>query len=821
MRNLKRALSMALAAVMLVGMMVFGASAAEYRDNATIAHEEAVDVLTALDVVGGDENGDYRPDSTLTRAEFCVMIANALTGSKFEKALFEGTATPFTDVQGHWGAAYIAYCYSVGVIAGTSATTFSPDATLTAAQAEAILLSALGYNKNNEFGANGQFELNVTSWAQRAGLTKGLSVSASAGISRDNTAQLIFNALVNTTPVGYSSLTQAYYTLGSSAVGGVVYSGDLLDPDVSLKGNGSVDDYYNNYYDRTLGFTNFGLQYGGGNGGVSYDDFGRPGHTWISNNDANIGTYANTPVLVYTASVKADKLEKDLKGYDLNTETSYYVDGAENHNASGAADIAKMSGNGTSLEIYANKQGIVTEVVAVNTYLAYATADYDENDETLSIDLIDGTVTLNDSNLSNDDFAVSTYNEDDYLLVNVAESSDGNSYVVKSVSPANVLSESTVSIVTSGKDITIDGTKYTFNDNAAGSKDKAGNGEAGSTSVIAIDGIDIKAGNVYDVLLDDYGYVIGVKENTNQVTIDDYVFIKDAAENGFDKIAKLVFMDGTSETVTVGRTAAPSGELTDVGRIGSAVGDGVLAAGNFATYRIRGNAYDLTYVDTYTSSKGIDPANGARPIGGVTNPGNAKTVFVAKDVAYNGVTNAPKVDADATVYYTLTKAGYLEAVYTGVAGKTVTTAEDLVYVLGTNPSVGKDADGISFYVYDVIMNGAKTTLSTSTTVNNIGLYIIESYTDGYADLKLANGDEYKIGAVSVAYKDGTLSTDKGAYTLADDVQVFTVDGATVKTINATGINAQVDKGFNTVTFVLSSANNDAKAIIVYLVKPQQ
>ena len=149
MRNLKRALSLALAAAMLISLMVVGASAADYGDAAQVSQTEAVEVLTGLGVVGGDQNGNFNPTATLTRAEFCVMIANALTGGNFDQTLFSGTDTPFTDVAGHWGAGYIAYCYSNGIVAGTSATTFSPDSTLTAAQAAAILLMALGYNQNN------------------------------------------------------------------------------------------------------------------------------------------------------------------------------------------------------------------------------------------------------------------------------------------------------------------------------------------------------------------------------------------------------------------------------------------------------------------------------------------------------------------------------------------------------------------------------------------------------------------------------------------------------------------------------------------------
>ena len=53
MRNLKRALSLALAAAMLISLMVVGASAASYGDQDQVSQTEAVDVLTGLGIVGG------------------------------------------------------------------------------------------------------------------------------------------------------------------------------------------------------------------------------------------------------------------------------------------------------------------------------------------------------------------------------------------------------------------------------------------------------------------------------------------------------------------------------------------------------------------------------------------------------------------------------------------------------------------------------------------------------------------------------------------------------------------------------------------------
>ena len=57
MNNLKRILSLALASVMVIGMMVVGASAAEFNDGADINNNDAVDTLVALNVIGGYDDG--------------------------------------------------------------------------------------------------------------------------------------------------------------------------------------------------------------------------------------------------------------------------------------------------------------------------------------------------------------------------------------------------------------------------------------------------------------------------------------------------------------------------------------------------------------------------------------------------------------------------------------------------------------------------------------------------------------------------------------------------------------------------------------------
>ena len=83
MRNLKRALSLALAAMMLIGMMVVSAGAAskDFTDKDEITHTEAVNTLVALNVIAGKGDGSaFDPTGTLTRAEMAKLVTYVLNG---------------------------------------------------------------------------------------------------------------------------------------------------------------------------------------------------------------------------------------------------------------------------------------------------------------------------------------------------------------------------------------------------------------------------------------------------------------------------------------------------------------------------------------------------------------------------------------------------------------------------------------------------------------------------------------------------------------------------------------------------------------------
>ena len=75
MNNLKRILSLALASVMVIGMMVVGASATSYPDDENIVNKEAVDTLQALGIMKGDDKGNFNPTNSLKRCEAVKMLA--------------------------------------------------------------------------------------------------------------------------------------------------------------------------------------------------------------------------------------------------------------------------------------------------------------------------------------------------------------------------------------------------------------------------------------------------------------------------------------------------------------------------------------------------------------------------------------------------------------------------------------------------------------------------------------------------------------------------------------------------------------------------
>ena len=184
---------------------------AAFTDAADISQTEAVDMLTALGVIDGYEDGSFRPDVTVTRAEMAKMIYVIRNGGSDVVTQYEGYTTPFTDVEnvGHWAKGYIAYCYANGIISGKSATSFDPDATVTGTEAAKMALVLLGYDPAKAGLEGSAWATNTINLATKKDLFQNYGISISGGCDRQYAAQLLYNTLWAGT-VQWSSDAEGY-----------------------------------------------------------------------------------------------------------------------------------------------------------------------------------------------------------------------------------------------------------------------------------------------------------------------------------------------------------------------------------------------------------------------------------------------------------------------------------------------------------------------------------------------------------------------------------------------------------------------------------
>ena len=211
---MKKLLALVLALVMTMSLVTI--SNAAFSDADKIDHKEAVEVMNALGVINGMPDGSFAPAGNVTRAEMAKMITIIMLGD-IDAAAFKGTATDLTDINGHWAEGYIKYCYSQGVIAGRGDGTFAPNANVTAVEAAKMLLVAIGYNATVQGYVGSQWSINIIRDAQLSKLFADLSVTSTKVLTRDEAAQMIYNAvdadLIEKTPslnINTGSITYSY-----------------------------------------------------------------------------------------------------------------------------------------------------------------------------------------------------------------------------------------------------------------------------------------------------------------------------------------------------------------------------------------------------------------------------------------------------------------------------------------------------------------------------------------------------------------------------------------------------------------------------------
>ena len=786
MRNLKKILALALALVMTLSLMTV---ANAFNDDKDIdaKYDEAVTVLSALNVFKGVNDGsNFAPKQTITRAEVAAIIYRIVTGDVADNqaGIYKDYAK-FKDVAAnHWAAGYIGYCSNAELILGDG-TNFYPDQTVTGYQALAMILRAVGYDKNNEFQGNG-WEIRTASTAQGLGILKNINQGTlGTAATREMVAEVLFQAILVPTVTYTPALGYSQY--------------------VSIVGGTKND---------TLGYRTFKLL----NETVRESNvWGQPSTVWKLDTAATFGcwskptttdktlvSFADTPVASYTVKVDECEIAKDLGlNRPANLEAAY-IDGVSQTLTSAdvttnryptinpLATTSYVGAQGRLTEVYAMENGTY-RLVEINTYLAVVSgvkAAYTDRNGHVIPATTTFTVYQNKQGTATKTY---TYQSDaftvgQYALVKIVNPNGANasvSYIAEATATTPVTS-GTVVRYTNGSG-TVAPTTTVGQANPYNDADK----------FILMGGTNYNnkqatLGKGYSVFADQYGNIIGLAEMTNNYLVVEAIrWIHDGTLRGGYALADVVLADGSrvqNVTVsTVGGVAVTNTSTSSVQNIGNPktafVSDywtnNSAYYNHLTTYSVNADGtYNLGYntaggdicfgndntAKSATITTGLTTITGA-VTGSAINyvVANDSTVFLVKQAdgtytTYVGKNNVPSM-TNATICY-LTSGGYATVVlvteYTVAANTFVAYVSDNAYTgrvtgLGNEYVVWK-ADGTATYVY----------AATNT--------LLEGKPEGWYTLTVANN-----GLVTAW---GEASTFMGAFGV-NDVEAGTYAGPTV------------------------------------------
>ena len=818
---MKKFLSLALALVMCLSLVTISAGAKDFTDDSKITYGEAVDVISAVGIVDGYEDGSFNPGATLTRGAAAKIITNMILGPTTAGAL-TADAAPFKDVPAnHTFAGQIAYCASQGIINGYADKSFRPAGTVTGYQFMKMLLGALGYDGKIEGYTGDNWSINVAKRAGSVGLIDGNdSFVGTAAMTREEACLYAYNTL-KATMVEYENKGSSIVIGGVEVSQGASSAKDMENTTTSantIKKDGKMQ--FAELYFKDLKLNS-----------NATDAFERPANTW-TNKTNSIGTYAKGADATYTAKVKTGTIYSDL-GLSTgiaDSKVSVYVDGA----AGTAKQIVKagtdeFGGNGALTQVYYDSDAGTAIITVVNTYVGTVDAKYSASatkDAYISI----GAKTGSGGNFETTEFAV-----DD--MVTYTYSNKVGDTGVQSAALAETVT-GTLTGYTEKSNVVVNGATYKVN---AVYKDSATNSNLGSFKTYEV-----------TVVLDAYGYAAYV--DTTNATGNYAAILKiKVGDSWSNPKALLLLADGTTKEVTLANSmnsqiTATTAAFTypalaankDKFNIGDIVSYAVSSKDEYTlTLRADVDATNVvgkgseanTIITKGNSSLGslkgnklTNDASSGTWANTVAKVANSKTLFMVVTgtadspvyKVYTGIKNVPTMytalTAVATPVTVYAKGGDTNGTATVVYvdlttnGSSVSNSKDVIFVKQSSaPSSTYDSDlGYSYYVYTAIVNGEVVTdFKSTTSVSNYTLFTGADYnTDGIATLTGALSDEGT--STNLVDKNGGWATGvtkaendviglgNQTYSYSDDCKTFIVDedgNISASSITAIGTDA--------------------------------
>ncbi len=792
MRNLKKVLALVLAMAMSLSLAVTAGAAYKDGDKISAKYDVAVEVASQLGILEGFEDGSYRPQENLTRAQLATMtyrLATADVTDVYTANFAGGAAENFTDTPATaWFAGYVGYAADAGYLKGMGDDTYAPNSAMTGYQALAAFLRVVGYNEPGQF-TGADWTVQVAQVAYEIGALEGISnVDLNAAISREVAAQIIFNILfsdkVDYTPAfGYQN-----------AWGEGTLASDVFD--IWTEKAGVVE---------------------------PTSPWGQPATVWHENDNGKAGdvivSIAFAPVATYTEAVSECDLAKDLGLTEVFGDEKDEVI-VEYLNGNNKAEVVKGSIDlvGADSKVKIGDQGTLTEVydidgdlwfIQIETWLGQigetTDAKYDKNGHEKApatakltiFETTNATVTLETDEFEEKDFVLVRYSamEDEYYLTATAP-----------------VATATQTKIDANKEVsTIGGTDYNW----------AAHYHYGFMGQVKTE---------YEVFVDFYNNVIGIQKpaeaDPEYTILDRGVYVT----NGFNPYYAGKIVDlatGELEEVTVDTFLNQGKDALNW------KDDQITYPDCIVSYTSDEDGYDLACAaDDWANSYSIVKGTPRIIVGDKTYVTDAYTVYAVETACdekgadydmYTGYANVPSVSANAKVeILDSDDDGYVDLVYVDATAALFAGDETFAYVMTSCApvAVGNLANDEVYKSFsNVVINGEVVDVMCAPGFN------MEQY-EGLAVTLKANADGLVYDAVPVeGFTPYTVAKDSSgeviyvtdgnnekSYVVTDETVIWVVN----EKDNWAEIGSAedvVEKAF--VSIKLADGNVNADTIIVW------
>ncbi len=145
MRKITKVLSIVLAFALMLSAVTMVASASVFPDvTAGSDYEQAIDLLASLNILGGYEDGTFKPDNNITRAEFSKIVYVIFNGLSDPNGKMFASETNFDDVSiDSWYAGHVNWAYLNNIVGGYGDGTFLPNNNVAVKEAVKMIVTCI------------------------------------------------------------------------------------------------------------------------------------------------------------------------------------------------------------------------------------------------------------------------------------------------------------------------------------------------------------------------------------------------------------------------------------------------------------------------------------------------------------------------------------------------------------------------------------------------------------------------------------------------------------------------------------------------------